>query len=112
MTHQMRLQTEPFIKIKEGTKTIEVRINDEKRRQLAVGDIIEFSSRETPENTISVRVVALLTYSSFQELFQAFSPSAYGANSATEYESMYQYYSREEEREFGVVGIQFELLKT
>lgn len=30
--HEMRLHNEPFVLIKNGTKTIELRLNDEKRR--------------------------------------------------------------------------------
>ena len=32
MTHEMRLHDEPFNLIKNGTKTIELRLYDEKRR--------------------------------------------------------------------------------
>lgn len=31
MKYEMRLHNEPFIKIKNGTKTIELRLNDEKK---------------------------------------------------------------------------------
>ena len=34
---------------KEGTKTIELRLFDEKRRKIQIGDIIEFSNTETGE---------------------------------------------------------------
>jgi len=43
MLHQMKLQPSPFEKIKNGSKTIEVRLNDEKRQLLKVGDEIQFS---------------------------------------------------------------------
>ena len=32
MIHEMRLHNEPFTKIKLGKKTIELRLNDEKRK--------------------------------------------------------------------------------
>ena len=31
MKHEMKLNNEPFERIKNGTKTIELRVNDEKR---------------------------------------------------------------------------------
>ena len=40
MIHEMRLNNEPFNKIKEGTKTVELRLLDEKRKTLRVGDKI------------------------------------------------------------------------
>ena len=43
MTHKMHLDKGPFQKIWYGAKTIELRMFDEKRREIKVGDIIEFS---------------------------------------------------------------------
>ena len=43
MIHQMQLKKIPFEKIKNGTKTIEIRCNDEKRQKIKVNDIIIFS---------------------------------------------------------------------
>ena len=49
MTHSMQLTPSPFQMIKEGTKTIELRLFDEKRRKIQIGDIIEFSNTDTGE---------------------------------------------------------------
>lgn len=43
MLHQMKLKSEPFYKIKSGSKIIELRLNDVKRQQVQVGDFIEFT---------------------------------------------------------------------
>ena len=43
MLHKMKLNKSPFERIKNGTKTIEFRLFDEKRQQIKVGDKIEFS---------------------------------------------------------------------
>lgn len=43
----MRLHNSPFKLIKNGTKTIELRLNDEKRKLIKVGDIIRFTNRVT-----------------------------------------------------------------
>lgn len=42
MLLQMGLYGEYFQAIKEGKKIIEVRLNDEKRRKIRVGDAIQF----------------------------------------------------------------------
>ena len=47
--HEMRLNNGPFELIKNGTKTIEIRLNDEKRSLIKEGDIIEFENRATKE---------------------------------------------------------------
>lgn len=48
--YEMRLHNAPFELIKNGTKTIEIRLNDEKRSLIKEGDIIEFENRITKEN--------------------------------------------------------------
>lgn len=42
MRHTMKLKEDPFERMKNGTKTIEFRLYDEKRRKIKVGDEIEF----------------------------------------------------------------------
>ena len=43
MVHQIKLNESLFERIKNGTKTIEFRLYDEKRRKIKLGDKIEFS---------------------------------------------------------------------
>ena len=40
MRHTMKLKEDPFERMKNGTKTIEFRLYDEKRRKIKVGDEI------------------------------------------------------------------------
>ena len=55
---EMKLDKEPFEKIKSGEKTIELRLYDEKRRKIRVGDIIVFTCRDGGER-LARRVKAL-----------------------------------------------------
>ena len=57
MKHEMKLQPNPFFQIKNGQKTIEVRLNDEKRQQLKVGDEIEFSLATNPDEKIKTEIL-------------------------------------------------------
>ena len=51
----MKLNESPFERIKNGTKTIEFRLYDEKRQQIKVEDKIEFSTDiKNIENIIKV----------------------------------------------------------
>ena len=43
MLHEMKLNENPFERMKNGTKTIEFRLNDEKRKKIKIGDKITFS---------------------------------------------------------------------
>ena len=42
MLHKMKLNESPFERIKNGTKTIEFRLYDEKRQKINIGDTIIF----------------------------------------------------------------------
>ena len=41
MIHKMKLNESPFERIKDGTKTIEFRLYDDKRKKVKIGDEIE-----------------------------------------------------------------------
>ena len=60
MEHKMRLFESPFERIKSGKKTIELRLFDEKRQKLSIGDIVEFSKLPDMKEKARVEVVALL----------------------------------------------------
>jgi ASC-1-like (ASCH) protein len=109
-THTMHFAQTPFWSIKEGSKEIESRVYDAKRRSIAVGDAIACVSHETGEK-VRVRVVALHVHGSFQELFSNFPPELFGQQSIDAcMAQIRQFYTEEEERRDGVVGIQFECI--
>lgn len=106
MEHKMKLNNEPFNRIKEGTKTIEIRLNDEKRKLINVNDIIEFTNRDT-EEVIITEVEGLYKFPNFKELFNHFNKKELGYKKEEEknYKDMEKYYSKEEQEKYGVVGI-------
>lgn len=107
MKHNMNLNNRPFKSIKEGTKTIELRLNDEKRSLLKVGDEIEFTNRDTNEK-LSVDIINLHKYPSFEELYKHFDKVEMGYNKddIAESKDMEAYYSKEEQDKYGVLGIE------
>ena len=68
--HQMKLNPGPFAMIKSGEKTIELRLYDEKRQQIKVGDSILFTSTATGER-IYAAVKRLHRFDSFEALYKA-----------------------------------------
>lgn len=110
MRWEMRLHPRPFEQVAVGNKVIEMRLNDEKRQQLRVGDQIEFTSRADEVQKVLVEITALPTFATFKELGESFPPAEYGSESRAEYEEMYQYYSPEDEAKYGVVAIKFKVL--
>ena len=56
MEFSMKLQPLPFSMIESGRKTIELRLYDEKRRLIAIGDTIRFLDISNPEKASSRRL--------------------------------------------------------
>ena len=112
--HRMRLAPAPFGLIERGEKTIELRLNDEKRRNIAIGDIIRFENTADEEDAIYVSVKALYPFSSFEELYRALPLEKCGYTPETlpcaSPRDMDAYYTAGEQQQFGVLGIEFDLL--
>ena len=108
----MHLNEEPFEKIKNGTKTIEMRIYDEKRRKMHKGDIIEIENRSTGE-VMTVEILNMYVLSSFREIYAKWNKVALGYNEEdiAKPEDMEQYYPKEEIDENGVVAIELKVVK-
>ncbi len=106
MIYRMKLQNEPFNQIKLGTKEMEIRLNDDKRKMFKINDYIEFTNISTLE-IMFVKVTNLYHFESFEKLFNNFDNSILGCGS---YEEMYKYYSREEENKYGILGIEIKVL--
>ena len=96
MKHEMRLNSEPYNCIKSGTKTIELRLNDDKRKKIKKDDIVEFTNRDTNEKMLVI-VEDLFRYPSFEELYKHFDKVSLGykENEDANYKDMEEYYSKE-----------------
>lgn len=70
MLHKMKLNEGPFERIKNGTKTIEFRLYDEKRQQVKIGDKIEFSKLPDLQEKLIVDVIDLYREDTFENLFR------------------------------------------
>ena len=109
-THEMNLQPKYFDYMKYGTKRIELRLHDEKRSQIELGDIIEFSKSESDK--LKAEVIGLLRYNSFKDLFEDFDISILADASMTKEELLSvlsEFYTPEKQAEYGVVGIRLKL---
>ena len=109
--HELKLATEPFEAIVSGKKTIESRLFDEKRQAIQIGDIVVFTNRENFAQSIKVKVIGLLRYSTFSDLFNHNDPAKFGGESADWLlHQINEFYSLEAQKQYGVVGIEFVLL--
>lgn len=110
MIHKMKLKESTFERIKNGTKTIEFRLYDKKRRQINIGDKIEFSKLPELQEIILVDVLDLYKEETFKNLFKKLYSDEEEIKRKTN--SMYQYYSPEKEKEYGVIGIKISLISS
>ena len=108
MIHKMKLNESPFERIKNGTKTIEFRLYDEKRKKIKIGDKIEFSKLPDLQEKILVDVLDIYRDKTFKNLFKKIYTDEDEIERKTK--SMYQFYSKEQEKKYGVIGIKIDLL--
>ena len=110
MKYKMHLTEKPFYMIKAGKKDIEMRLFDEKRQKIKIGDTIEFSNVETGQ-IINTEVVDIHKFNNFSELYSSFDKTRLGYydDENAKPEDMSQYYSNPEIEKYGVVGIEIKL---
>lgn len=111
-THQLKLATEPFNAIISGNKTIESRLYDTKRQKIQIGDRIIFTNRDNSEQTVTAEVVGLLRYATFRYLFSHNNPRKFGGDSVEWLENQIsEFYSIEDQKIYGVIGIEFKVCR-
>ncbi len=110
MKHNMNLNPKPFELICCGRKTIELRLFDEKRSTVKIGDTIVFTNKEQCNRQIVTTVKNLYKYNSFSELYENLPLLKCGYTESDIHsakpEDMEVYYSDELQKKYGVVGIE------
>ena len=110
--HNMKLHSSPFEKVKSGEKTIELRLLDEKRQKIRVGDKILFTDNKSGE-TLLKTVAKLHKFASFEELYKSLPLLKCGYTEddidIAHPSDMEQYYSAEKQKKYGVVGIELSI---
>ena len=113
MKHEMKLQQKYYDFIKRGTKRIEIRLFDEKRQKIKIGDTIKFLKEDNQDESFEVKVIGLLRYNSFEDMFKDFDISILSDKSMTKEELigvLEQFYTKEKQEQYGVLGIRIELI--
>lgn len=113
MIHEMKLKTKYFNYIKNGTKRIEIRLNDLKRQSIKIGDKIRFIKDPELDEVLEVKVIGLLRYDNFNNMFNDFDISILADKSMTKNELinvLEEFYTKEKQNEYGVLGIRVELI--
>ena len=108
--HRMHLEPKAYARMEDEKKTIELRLYDEKRRRIQVGDVIRFESTDDETDVLFAWVTGMRFFASFDELYAALPLTACGyapeAAKTASPRDMDRYYSPEAQRQWGVVGIE------
>ena len=110
---QIHLHPEIFEQVAKGIKTVEARVNDEKRQQLKVGDEITILKRPDEIEALTVKVTNLRTFRNFEELARHYTiEQLYSPDFTKEqYLALFpQFYSDEEIAKYGTVAIEFKIV--
>ena len=105
--HHMHLRQKPFDQMDRGRKTLELRLWDEKRRQIRVGDVIRFENTDDETDVLHMEVTEVLCFPSFAELYRSVSLAdcGYAPGEPASPEDMDAYYTPEQQARWGVVAI-------
>ena len=109
MQHNMNLCKAPFEMILSGQKTYELRLYDEKRQKIQIGDTIIFTSLENGK-TFTANVVSINVFESFAELYSSIpmNKCGYSTDDIPNPDDMLEYYSKEQQNRYKAVAIEIQ----
>ena len=113
MEHKIKLKPQYYNYMLYGTKRIEIRLYDEKRQQIKIGDTIIFLKEPDLNESFKAKVTGLLRYNSFEDMFKDFDTSILSDKSMTKKDlinDLEQFYTKEKQKQYGVLGIRIELI--
>lgn len=101
--HNMKLKQPYFDLVNSGLKTVELRLYDDKRQQVAPGDTIIF---QNGESFTKVRVKGLVRAENFGSLLDIVDVKCTGLDTKENAVNiMKQFFDEEAQSKFGVIGI-------
>lgn len=112
MEYIMGLQEKYFNAMKYGSKKIEIRLNDEKRKKLKIGDTIYFLLEPDRKKKIEARIVNLIKYKNFSDAIDniPFEYLTVPNDIKEDYlNDLNKYYSKDDQNKYGVLAIEIEI---
>lgn len=105
--HYMSVKQRYFNLLKEGKKTIELRLFDEKRQKIKMGDYILFSNADNMKESFQGKVTNLYWEKNFDCLCKKISHKEAGFQTKKELLStLKEFYPDNKQEKFGVLGIE------
>lgn len=114
MIHNLNLKEVYFNLVKDKIKTFEVRLFDEKRKLINVGDTIIFTCGDDKNPTLETRVVSLLQFESFEKMASYIPSRLIGFENCTInqiIDTYHKFYTPEQEKFYGVLAIEVQVIE-
>ena len=103
----MNVKTKYYNLLKSGEKIIELRLFDEKRQKIKIGDEILFSDSSNQDDNFKATVLKLHRAENFTKLCEIITPEQAGFSSKQELINVLEeFYTPSAQKKFGVVGIE------
>ena len=110
---ECHLDEDVFEVVKLGKKNVEVRVNDEKRRRMKIGDEIVFFKRPDNIEKIVAKIDKLNVFNNFNELVKEYEMERLYLDTFTKddyIKLLGRFYSDDDQEKYGVVAIEFEVI--
>ena len=110
----IHLDSDIFDIVKNNSKDVEIRVNDEKRRKLKVGDTLVFLKRPDDDEELRATITDLVYFNNFLEVVDNYPMKRIYLDEYTKEDFINlisRFYSEEEVNKYGVVAIEFGLNK-
>lgn len=112
MKYKMGLQEKYFKMMQEENKKIEIRLCDQKRKELKVGDIIEFSKEPERIEKIDTIITEIKKYYDFEQALENLPINLITTEEKSNYlKDLDQFYPKKLQEEYGVLAIKVENVK-
>ena len=107
--HKLNVKEKYYNMLKSGTKTIKLRLYDDKRKNIKIGNSIEFLNNSDADDKFTAQVINLHRASNFAELCKKI--DCHDAGFATNNELLKvlkEFFSLNRQNELGIVGIEIQ----
>jgi ASC-1-like (ASCH) protein len=111
---ELGIRTKYFDLIRCGEKVYEVRLLDEKRKGVEVGDIITFKDEGASGESFDTVVKDIIYFKSFGEMADTLPSEKIGFRGESREEILktyYSFYTKEDEARYGVVAFRVKVIK-
>lgn len=110
---EFRLDEDIFDVVKNGTKRVEIRLYDDKRKKMKMGDKLTFFKRPLEEEKLETVITGLKTFSKIEDLLSTYEMKDIyidGFNKNDFTKLLGRFYSNEYQEKYGFVAIEFEVI--